>query len=279
MSYISKLGTRIMPAIQPAQLKIQAAELAQKSTDPDGFCRELHDYFDSYSDRIYRPGQVGEPRPLIRAYHVPQPVINAILRELVLFAHDDRETALALIDALWLQPNLEFRLLAASLIGQVSPTPAKSILERIQSWMHPETEERLVDAVINYGLERMRNEQSESYIQQVKLWLKSQENYEQSMGLKAICQLVADEGFEDFPMGFALISPLMQFLPTQLRPDILDVIEVFASRSSKETAYFLEHMIQISGNDTNIAWIVRHSLEHFPQESQDILWEALRKSN
>ena len=268
-----------MPAIQPAELKIRAAKLAQSSTDPDGFCRELHKFFDSYGDRTFRPGQVGEPRPLIRAYYVPQPVINAILRELVLFAHDEREPALALIDALWSELYLEFRLLAAYLIGQISPIPAKSILERIQSWIHPNTEERLVDAAISHGLERMRSEQSDSYIQQVELWLKSTEKYEQSLGLKAISQLIADREFEDFPMIFALISPIMRSLPTQLRPDILDVIEVLASRSSKETAFFLQNIMQNSGNDPNIAWILRHSLERFPPESQDLLWGALRKTN
>ena len=268
-----------MPAIQPAQLKIQAAELAQKSTDPEDFCKALHDFLYIYSDRTYRPGQVGEPPPLIRAYHVPQPVISRILKELAFLAHNDREAALALTDALWSEPYLEFRLLAASLIGSVSPKPVKSILERIQSWLLPSTEERLVDAAINFGLERMRVEQPDSYILQVKTWLKSQKNYEQSIGLKAIPPLVAEVEFEDFPMIFGSVSPVIRSGPTQLRPEILDVIEGLASRSAKETAFFLKEMIQTSGKDTNIAWIVRHSIEFFPPDSQDYLWEALRKTN
>jgi hypothetical protein len=143
----------------------------------------------------------------------------------------------------------------------------------------PNTEERLVDAAINFGLERMRVEQPDSYILQVKTWLKSQKNYEQSIGLKAIPPLVAEVEFEDFPMIFGSVSPVIRSGPTQLRPEILDVIEGLASRSAKETAFFLKEMIQTSGKDTNIAWIVRHSIEFFPPDSQDYLWEALRKTN
>ena len=194
-------------------MKIQAAELAQKSTHPEVFCGALHDFFDTYSDRTYRPGKGGEPLPLIRAYHVPQPVINGILRELDFLTHSDREAALTLIDALWSEPYFEFRILAASLLGQVSPRPTKSILGRIQSWVNARTEERLVDVIIISGLERVRHEQSESYSQQVKLWLKSENNYEHIMGLKALSPLIANVDFEDFPMIFELIGPIIQYYP------------------------------------------------------------------
>jgi hypothetical protein len=268
-----------MPAIQPAQLKIQAAELAQKSSHPEVFCKALHSFFEKYSDRTYRPGKIGQPQPLIRSYHVPQPVINGILRELVFLAQNDREAALTLIDTLWSEPYFEFRVLAASLLGQVIPRPTKSIMGRIQSWVKPKTDQRLVDVIINYGLERMRREQSDSYIQQIKLWLISVNVYEQRMGIKAISPLVADLEFEDFPMVYDLISPIIQNYSTQLRPDIMNVVEVLISRSSKETAYFLHQLVKTSKNDPNIAWIVRHSIEFFPQETQDILRGELKKTN
>lgn len=268
-----------MPAIQPAQLKIQAAELAQKSTDPEDFCKALHGFFERYSDRTYRPGKIGEPQPLLRAYHVPQPVINGVLRELEFLAQNDREAALTLIDTLWSEPNFEFHILAASLIGLVNPRPTKSILLRIQSWVTPKTERRLVDVIISPGLERMRREQADSYIQQIKLWLKSEKVYEQRIGIKAISPLVADGEFEDFPMIFDLIDPIIRNNSTQLRPDILNVIEVLISRSSKETAFFLQQLIKTNKGDTNIAWMVRHSIKYYPQETQNLLWSELKKSN
>lgn len=268
-----------MPAIQPAKLKIQAAELAQKSTHPEVFCGALHDFFDAYSDRTYRPGKVGEPPPLIHAYHVPQPVINGVLKELVYLAHQDREAALTLIDALWSEPHFEFRILAASLLGHVPPRPTKSILVRVQSWVNSRTDERLVNVIIISGLERIRHEQSESYIQQVKLWLKSAKDYENVMGLKALSPLVADVMFEDFPMIFELINPIIRTYPTNLRPDILKVVEVLISRSSKETAYFFQQMLKTNMDDPNITWIVRHSIKYFPQETQNLLRGELKKSD
>ena len=153
-----------MPAILPARLKVQSADLAQLAPDAEEFCRAFHAYLDYYADRTYRPGKVGEPPPLMRTYQVPQQVVRAVLKELTEFAINEREKSLVLADLLWSEPNLEFRLLAASLIGLVSPNPSESIFGRIHSWIGPSTEERLINALIISGLERMRLERADRYI-------------------------------------------------------------------------------------------------------------------
>lgn len=266
-----------MPAIQPARLKVQAAELAQLAPDAEKFSRAFHVYLDFYADRTFRPGIVGEPPPLLRAYHVPLQVVRAVVKELTEYTAEKRDESLALADMLWSEPCLEFRLLAASLIGQVSPNPSESIFGRIHSWTGPRTEERLINALIISGLERLRLEQSDRYIEQIEIWLKSKHTFENQLGLKAIPPLLDTTSFEDFPLIFRLLDQVMRSTHPSLRPEVLAVIEALALHSPKETVYFL-HQTAISGMDNpNLTWFVRHSLKFFTSDSQKYLQEALRQ--
>lgn len=266
-----------MPAIQPARLKVQAAELVQNVPDAEKFCRAFHAYLDYYADRTYRPGIVGEPPPLLRAYHVPLQVVRAVVKELAEYAADKRDESLALADMLWSEPYLEFRLLAASLIGQVSPNPPDSIFGRIDSWTGPGTEVRLINALIISGLERLRLEQSDRYIENIETWLKSKHKFENQLGLKAIPPLLDTPGFEDFPLIFRVLDQVMRSAQPSLRPEVLAVIESLALHSPMETMYFL-HQTALSGTgNPNLTWYVRHSMKFFPSDSQMYLQEALRQ--
>ena len=265
-----------MPAILPARLKVQSAELAQLAPDAEEFCRAYHAYLDYYADRTYRPGKVGEPPPLMRTYQVPQQVIRAELRELTEYAANEREESLVLADLLWSEPYLEFRLLAASLIGLVSPDPSESIFGRIHSWAGPSTEERLINALIVSGLERMRLERADRYIEQIETWLKSKHTFEKRLGLKAIPPLLDTPSFADFPLIFRFLEQVIRSAQPSLRPELLAVIEALANRSPKETAFFL-HQTLIAGSDPNLKWFVRHSLKYFPSDSQKYLQDALRQ--
>jgi hypothetical protein len=268
-----------MPAIQPARLKIQAAELAKAAQSPPDFCRLFQEFLELYADRTYRSGLVGEPPPLIRSYHVPQPVLRAVSSELEQFAGDNRKSALELADTLWSQPYLEFRLLAVNLIGKVHPLPAKSIVARIDEWATPSTEERLINALIIFGLERLRLEQVGEYFQQIDLWLQSREELEYRLGLKSIPPLVDEGSFEDVPLIFRRVNQAMRSAPANLKSEILKIIKTLADQYPQETAYFLRQTYLTAGQSTNISWYVRHSLAYFPADNQEYLRLALQSED
>jgi hypothetical protein len=265
-----------MPAINPARLKIQATELAEAAQNPEDFCLAFNEFLDQYADRTYRPGLVGEPPPLIRSYNVPQQVMGAVSSELTGFAENDRQAALNLTDKLWTQPYLEFRLLAANLLGKVHPMPAKSIVTRIDDWITASTEDRLVDAVITFGLERMRLEQVKEYFQQIDNWFQSKAEYEYRLGLKAIPPLISDSSFEDIPLIFRRVGQAIRSGPTKVKSETLAVIKVLAERYPQETAYFLRETLITAGETSGISWYVRHSLNYFPPDSQAYLRSALQ---
>ncbi len=264
-----------MPAINPPRLKIQATELIQSASDADAFCRSYHVFLDLYADRTYRPGKIGAPPPLLRAYQVPKPVERAVEKELGIWAADNREAAFMLADALWQQPYLEFRLTAASLIGQVFPLPVKPVFSRVETWNEPSTEDRLVKALVNSGLKRILNEYQEIYVEQVDTWLRSRSGERNRLGLIACPPLLERREFDDYPLLFNRLSNLMRSEKSPLRNDILIVIQEFAARTPDETAYFLDTALRSTSDNAQIAWYIRNSLSYFPPNTRSDLREKL----
>ena len=264
-----------MPAIHPPRLRIQATELVQKASQPEIFCRSFHEFLEIYADRTYRPGRVGEPPPLLRTYQVPKPVIRAVDKELGKWAEENRKDALILADALWQETFLEFKLTAAALIGQVEPRPVKPIFDRVQDWIKPNTEERLVNAVINKGLARVLLEDQKVYIEQVDTWIRSRKIERNRLGLKACHPLINRKEFEDFPLIYKRLMRLMRVSTSPLRNEILAVLKDFAERAPHETSFFLENALSSAGDNDQIAWYVRRSLDHFPDDIRSHLRAVL----
>ena len=264
-----------MPAIHPPRLKIQAVELVQNASQPDVFSRSFHDFLDIYADRTYRPGRVGEPPPLVRSYQVPKPVIRAIDKELGAWAANNREDALTLADILWQESILEFKMAAASLLGQVEPRPVKPIFDRVEDWIQPNTEERLVNALIFEGLARVLVEDQQEYVSQVDKWLRARKIERNRLGLKGCHPLIDRKEFDDLPLLFTRLNRLIRTQNSPLRNNILAVLKDFSRRAPDETAYFLEKALSSSGDNPQIAWYVRRCLDHFPDETRSHLRDVL----
>lgn len=265
-----------VPAIQPARLKKQASLLAENFTDPEEFVRQLHQILDLYANRTYRHGQAGEPPPLITAYNVPSPVLRQISQKLVPHAASEPQQALALCDSLWAQPYLEFRLLSGTLLGYISPIPADTIINRIQTWILPDTEERLINALLSQGLNRLRKEKFLDLIHLIEKWLTSENDFYQKLGLRALLPIALDPNQDNLPILYRLIQPLTQNSSTDLHPEVLDVLEALANRSPKETAFFLHQTLYLS-NSPDTPWFTRQLLGCFPHESKKYLRASMTK--
>jgi len=265
-----------MPAIQPAGLKRQSALLVEQFTNPAAFIRSLHHLLDFYADRAHRPGQAGEPSPLIRAYGVKPPILRQILIDLEPLAKENPDQALELCDQLWEQPYLEFRQLSASLLGMIPLGSNAAILERVRGWITQDTEDRLIDVMILLGLENLRKEDPHSIYQLIDEWLAANEVHYQKIGLRTLLPLVQDPDNENLPIFFNLIQPFTRSLPSSISPDLLDIVEVLARRSPQETAYFLRQTLSFP-NSPNTPWLIRQVIRFFPTEIQASLRKALKE--
>jgi hypothetical protein len=263
-----------MPAILLSRLKIQSARLTELIPTPDLFVRSLRTILEYYSDRTHRPGQSGDPPPLLPAYNVPAPVLKQILLELTPLLSGNQSQGLVLCDALWSQEQFECRLLAARILGLLPVEPLDPVYVRLRVWVL-EDEERVLKELLIEGLTRWRKEIPNSFLIQLGDWLNSTSFKEQKLGLKALLPLIGDPSFNNLPVLFRVLNPLVRVAPSQIRPDLLPVLRSLARRSPKETAYFLRQ--NMTAQDT--PWLTRKVLAEFPPSLQNSLREALKNPN
>jgi len=268
--------TNTLPAIQPSLLNQQAATLAENFSDPDTFVRSLHYLLEFYSDRSRNPGIAGSAPPITSAYKVRMPVIKTILRTLEPLALKDPQQALNLCDVLWNEPVLEFRQLGAMLLGQIPPEPPELIIERLKSWLQPELEFFLIETLMQYSFVAVRKRHPQAIIRLVQDWIEIQSPFENQIALRALLPLISNPDFQNVPVFYRLIQPLVISLPTGLRPDVVDVLEALARRSPQETAFFLRSSIAMP-NSEDAAWLTRQLISDFPPELQKELRLAVRE--
>lgn len=264
-----------MPAIQLARLKIQIARLGESFSQPAAFVSGLHNLLDFYADRTHRPGQSGKPSPLLTAYHVPPPILRQILLEITPRIEADPDSSLALLDELWKQPYLEFRLLAANLLGMVPVIPPEPVVNRLQEWVSSETEDKLIETLLNQSIARLRTENRNRFFDLIKGWLNSTDLREQQLGLRAILTMLNDPSYDNLPYLFRLLTPLTRTAPARLRPFIIEAYRILAQRAPTETAYFLRQSMDLP-ESPGVPWVARQILQDLPKENKDSLREALR---
>ena len=266
-----------MPAIQPARMKIQVAQLVEKIHQPEAFVRALHHLLDFYADRTYRPGQSGEPPPLLATYKTPTPVFRQIVRETAALAAIDSAAAFALVDALWDEPYIEFRLLAITLIGKIPPIPPEPVLVRIRAWIATKPENRLLDAILEHSFIHIRRDYPQIYFQMLEEWLRKDELYSRQTGLRAMLPLLADPKFQNLPAVSRSLIPLIRVPPPLLNLDLVAVLRALVHRFPQEAGYILRQNLTAENPDT--VWLVRQVLADFPGELQNNLRESLRPFN
>ena len=264
-----------MPAIQPTRLKHQAADLAELFGQPTAFVRSLHHVLDFYADRAHRPGLTGEPASLLAAYNVRSPVMRQIIQDLASRVDTHIEAALALVDALWEQPYLEFHQLSAALLGKIPVDPPEPVFQRFVTWTRSGSDGGQVAMLADLGLARLRREKLDFLLRQVEGWLIHPDDFQQRLGLVTLLPMVEDANFDYFPVFFRLVHPLTRKLPASLRPDLLDVLAALARRSPVETAFLLRQNLELA-NSTDTPWLIRQCLRYFPFEQQENLRMAAR---
>jgi hypothetical protein len=268
-----------MPAIYPSRLKVQAVELAGHYASPGVFVRGLHDLLDFYSDRTYKPGQSGEPRPLIAQYNTPPPVLRQLLIELIPFINQEQQAGLSLSDSLWKEPYLECMRLAVKILGQINPDPPGMILDRVLRWGISRRGYQLQQDLVVEGLDRLRRELPDAYLQRVESWLSSEDFVTEQLSLKALTSLIDQGNFGNLPALYHVVAPLLRSGQSKLRPDIMEVLKTLAERSPQETAVFLKQNLAFKTEHPEILWFVRNSLRFFPPQIEDNLRNSLRGIN
>lgn len=263
-----------MPAIQPERLRQQAAALAVAFQDPDLFLNSLDELLGLYAERAVRQGQAGEPAALLDKYGVPTPVLRYILLELAPRAQNDPASALALCDRLWQKPNLECRTLAIGLLGKIPAQESHAVIQRAEHWAQQENDRRLILEIFEEGLAMVRKHHSPLLLDMAKEWLLESDQDKQKLSLIALLPLANDPDFENLPVLLKFLYPVAIKIRSDLRPEFLDIIFALARRSPRETAYFVQELLQVPGCLT-AGWLARQLIPILPDEVAGSLRQAL----
>jgi hypothetical protein len=266
-----------MPAIQPARLRQQAALMVEHFDQPAAFVRSLHHLLEYYADRAHRPGQAGKPPALLAAYNVAPPVIRQVLLELTNRASEP-PAVLALCDALWDQPYIEFRQIAAGLLGRLDPPPVEGVLQRIQSWLQPNLELRQVDLVMEQGLVGLRQAAPERVLDLAVSWLREDSPASQRLAFRLLLVWSKEPQVNNLPAFYRLIQPYCRIVSASLRPDLVELLEALARRSPHETAFFLIQNLQAADNP-DTSWLSRQILKELPEDARQSLRAALHAAH
>ncbi|PWB55093.1 MAG: hypothetical protein C3F13_05065 [Anaerolineales bacterium] len=267
-----------MPAIQPARLKHQVADLVSKYDQPDVFLRTIRALLDSYSDYTRRPSQAGIPSSLLESYNAPPPVMRQVWHELSRLIEPHPQEMLCLADTLWSEQNYDLQLLATRILGQLPTQPPELVLQHLQTWVTSDLDRRVLDGLLEHGVKRFQVEAPAPLLELVSSWLSSPELSAKHAGLRALPPMIDQVGQSYLPTIFRMVTPYLRFAPTRLRPDILVVVRALIRCSPSETAYLLRQNLTVPDNP-DTAWLIRQVLGDFPYETREGLKAALKPSN
>lgn len=266
-----------MPAIRPARLSAQIDELVATFDEPVAFSRAMHELLNFYADRTLRSSQVIEATPLLHSYRITPPVMRQIEKTLQARIDEAPEQALILADQLWSERWLETRLLAITILGNLPGDFSQEIVSRITAWGMACKEDKVLRALLSKGLAHIRLIAFDEYLLLLESWLLSPDTGKAYLGIHALPALLKIESFENLPLIFRWLMPLVREVNSAHKNDLIYVIRLLIQRSPQETAFFLRQALNTAANHKTDA-LIRRVFDDFPAALRKTLHETLRAS-
>lgn len=256
-----------MPAVQLPRLKKQISELTWKFTRPGEFQQDLNALFDFYSNQVLKPGRAVPSNRRIEAYHIPPIILNQLELELGPYVRENPGAALVLADTLWKDQRLEPRLLAVSILSSIPTALSEEVIRRLILWSKTSPDSKSLEALLNTGARRIRREKTEQWLGLIGDWLSDNSTAQKILGIQALAPAAREQEFENLPVVFQLIHPVMDDPPGSLQPALIELLQILAKRTPQETLYFLKHHL-ILNNKVGTLRVVRRLIPSFEPDQQ-----------
>jgi len=258
-----------MPAIDLARLRRQAARLADFFFLPEEFIKHLHETLDFYVNRTLRKPAAAPPGTRLPAYRTPAVILKQIEMELKPLAEQYPEAALNLADGLWEEGYLETRRLTAFLLGCLPPQEA-GLLERLRAWAPGVRDPALQEALMNFGLARLRREAPHTFFDLMAEWLAPAHKRSWANGLRALTFAIADARFTNVPAVLRLIEPILSIAPSPLQVEIEELILVLYEAHPAESIHFLRSILMNASEPSTLATFRRMASAFPPELNQEL---------
>jgi hypothetical protein len=275
-----------MPAIHLPRLKEQVEGLVEHYADPEKFARQLQDLYTYYGDKTRRPSQKAKKTVGLPSENIPGPVLKQIVAQMAPYAETAPHAILNLSRSLWQHHVLEYRLLAALLIGKIPVSHAEETLKLVQNWSAGNQEEQLLAALSTSGLSTLQQKDPDLLLERIEYWLapededlkKSEITSLQKLAVSVLVTFARDTSYENLPRLYALLKPRLKDAPKVLRPFLLEALLPLAARSPQEVAYILRSLLEDSPNQ-HLKWLVRRTIDTLPPENQERIKPLLTRQH
>ena len=268
------LALIFMPAVELSRLQTQISLVSQHYASPVDFVKRLCDLYEFYSDRTFSQA-ASTPRSLTLPSYNVTPLIN---RQFEMYfsklCKENPISSLEVIDALWQQPRLEPRQLAAFLLGKIPLAYSDEVIHRLKSWSRAEEDHELVRYLQDKGSLLLRKENIKDWLAVIQTWLESSDSQDQIFGMQSLLPLISDPDYSNLPKIFDLLAPHLASYSPRVTYTMQTVIEALAMRSPNETVYLLKSILDASASK-DLARLIRRMLPVFQEEQQISLKAAL----
>jgi hypothetical protein len=189
-------------------------------------------------------------------------------------APENADAALALADRLWDEAWLETRLLAAFLLGRISPEEGP-LIARLTAWTSQVRDNELRARLLDASLLRMRKEAPDMFLHMLVEWLRPERTRLWPDAMHAAISAIKDPAFGNLPALMEALEPAVKAAPAELQLDLEDLCLALFRVSPTEAVFFVQQVLTTSDNpETSVAF--RRMSPSLPQEIRDEIRELVR---
>jgi len=253
-----------MPSVQLEKLRPQINAIITQYENSEMFTRSLISLLKSYSEDIdHSPSQIGA-YSLIPRLNVPQVVLNQLEIPLKHLARTFPSHTKPIIEKLWEQQYFELKTISLILLSNLEVQEIGFYFKKINKWVDAETEEPIIDIVLENVLANEDIFTSEQWLTSVEKWLYSKNNRIRKIGIKAIAGLINSDAYHNLPVMFRIIEPMLSKPHISINKDLTVLIHSMIKASQPETAAFLIHL-SVMNPKPEVHALIRKCLPFFDQ--------------
>jgi hypothetical protein len=263
-----------MPAIDVAQIRIEATQLLNFYNEPEAFAKEAREFFQAHSDPLFRRSPTVTVHAPLNSYGAPPMVMRTLIGGLRKVATSYPQYTLPVVQRLWADTVREQRLLAIELLGLIVNSSANEAETLMNRWIIELDDLELAEALAIHvggawilGDARVR-------LDRVREWVNSPQKHQRQFGVMSLLPLAKLRNFGDVALALSTLTGVMREDDTEIRKSVARVIREMSVRGPAETTRFLSTWADTI--DKNTDWIIRHSVEKLDVETKEAVIGVLR---
>ncbi len=260
-----------MPAVDPARLKSQLADLTALIDHPETASRACLEFFSDHMDRVRR-SSAGGTGQLSRSFGVPEPVLRELIRAFVPAARRHPVQAPALAELLWRSDYREGRLVAAALTGTRSDAG-------VPDWVESRAGE-VLDPVVRHSLAKeslhgWRSAHPNAFLDKLQVWLAAGRGPVTDLALIGLADAAGDAAVGYQPRLLSMLEPCLLDPTPGRRRFLLDAVRALARVAPSETAQWLADALRGNADPSELVLVIQKTMGAFPARQRGFLRATL----